>query len=54
MCFSRMFTVSGSGEDDKAMFPVVHRRYFDNPYLTSSETESEKVFICTSIEYLNF
>ncbi|KAL3982406.1 Lanthionine synthetase C-like family protein [Acanthocheilonema viteae] len=30
-------------EVKKTMFPVVHRRYFDNPYLTNSETESDKV-----------
>uniref|UniRef100_A0A1I7W190 LanC-like protein 3 n=1 Tax=Loa loa TaxID=7209 RepID=A0A1I7W190_LOALO len=43
MCFSRMFTVSESGKDCEAMFRVVHRRYFDNPYLTNSEAESDKV-----------
>ncbi|CAG9539666.1 unnamed protein product [Cercopithifilaria johnstoni] len=34
---------SGSGQDSKTMFPVVHRRYFDNPYLTNSEAQSLKV-----------
>ncbi|VDK76278.1 unnamed protein product [Litomosoides sigmodontis] len=27
----------------EAMFPIVHRRYFENPYLVSSEAESNKV-----------
>ncbi|VDO26329.1 unnamed protein product [Onchocerca flexuosa] len=38
-----MFTVSESKGDDKAMFSILHKRYFDNPYLADSEAGSGKV-----------
>ncbi|VDK71233.1 unnamed protein product [Onchocerca ochengi] len=38
-----MFTVPASKGDDKAMFSILHKRYFDNPYLADSEAGSGKV-----------
>lgn len=45
MCFSRLFTVSGSEHTSATMFLTGSERYFNNPFLEDSGAGASKVKI---------